>query len=80
MHISVTAMTTDSGVTALSVATTLTVMCTSLSHYYEHRCHNAVSCHRCHTSVHSNVTALSSPSLLHLLSVYIAVTMLSRAI
>ena len=49
VHISVTAVTTDSAVTALSVATTLTVMCTSLSQ----RC----QCHRCHTSVHSNVTS-----------------------
>ena len=32
MHFSVTAMTNDSAVTALSVATALTVMCTSLLH------------------------------------------------
>ena len=31
MHISVTAIATDSAVTVLSVATTFTVMCTSLS-------------------------------------------------
>ena len=32
MHISVTAMATDSAVTALSVATTFTMICTSMFH------------------------------------------------
>ena len=43
VHISVTAMTTDSAVTALLVATTFTLMWTSQSHQHEHRCHSAVS-------------------------------------
>ena len=76
MHISVTVMATDSAVTALSVATTFTMICTSMFHKCGHYCHSAVSCHRCHTSVHSNVTALSLPSLLHGRSVYIADTLM----
>ena len=64
MFINVTAMATDSAVKALSVVNTFTMMCTSLSHYCEHRYHSAVTCYHYHTSVHSNVTALSLSSLL----------------
>ena len=42
-------------VTALSVVTAVTALSVP----------PAASCHRCHTSVHSNVTAVSLPSLLH---------------
>ena len=79
MLINVTAMATDSVATALSVATTFTVVGTMLSHKCEHRCHltplsqrcqchrchSAVSCHRCHTSVRGNVTVFSLSPLLH---------------
>ena len=57
MHISVATVATDSA------------MCTSLSHC-EHLCHSAVSCDQYHTSVHSNVTALSLASFVAALSVY----------
>ena len=78
MHISVTAIATDSVATALSVSTTFTVMCTSLSvdtavtlvctvilqccRY--HRCFTVVSLHRCHRC-HSTVkyTAVTILSL-----------------
>ena len=50
MHISVTAMATDSAATALSVATIFTVVCISLSHW---------CAHHCHTNVNIAVTALS---------------------
>ena len=65
MHSSVTAMATDSAATALSDAPTFTVMCTSLSRYCENSFRSAVSCHRWHTSVYSNVTTLSFSSLLY---------------
>ena len=42
-HSVVTKMCTLISVTALSVATTFTVMCTSLSHQCAHRCHTNVS-------------------------------------
>ena len=77
VHISVTAMATDSAATVVSVVTTSTVVCTSLSqrcqltllsqHCQCHRCHSAVSCQVTAVthSVHSNVTVLSLSSLLH---------------
>ena len=43
--------------TALSVATTFTLMCKSLSQSCERSCHSAVSCHRCHSAV--SVTAVT---------------------
>ena len=59
---------TDSDVTALSVATTFTVMCTSLPHSYKHRCH---------TSVHSNVRySVVIVTVAPQLSVYIADTLM----
>ena len=57
MHISATAMATDSAATALSVATTFTVMA--------HRCHTNVNIVATALSVDTAVTAMSVPPLSH---------------
>ena len=57
MHISATAMATDSAATALSVATTFTVMA--------HRCHTNVNIVATALSVDTAVTAMSVPQLSH---------------
>ena len=68
----VTAATADSAVAVIctlvctNVHIAVTLMWTLLSQRCQcnHR-HSTVSCHRCHTSVHSSVTALSLSPLLH---------------
>ena len=78
MHISVAVMETDSADTSLSVATTFTMMCTSLPHQCEHCGRSAVNCHHYHTSVYSNVKTLQFTSLTkHTTVAAIAVTVLS---
>ena len=79
VHISV--MVTNSAATALSVATILIVMYTSLLHKDKRRCHcavsaSAISCHRSHTSVHSCYSVVTV-IVVAPLSVYITDTLMS---